>query len=101
MTFYLVHTRISYAVNSICAHTRLCSRKRAMTREGVDLDMKLPSILREVFKYENKYIFLQKNCPGSFKLTLQTVVSCQDQPLPLSLRAFATESSLRAFCYRV
>ena len=87
MTFYVVHTRpVPFA-------RRLdCSKKRAMAREGVDLDMKLPSTLREVFKYENKYIFSRKNSPGSFKLTLQTVVSCQDQPLPLPLRAF---------CYRV
>ena len=92
MTFYLVHTRISCVATSVCVQTRLCSRKHAMTREGVDLDMKLLSTLREVFKYENKYIFLRKNSPGSFKLTLQTVVSCQDQPLPLSLHAF---------CYRV
>ena len=87
MTFYVVHTRpVPFA-------RRLdCSKMRAMAREGVDLDMKLPSTLREVFKYENKYIFSQKNSPGSFKLTLQTAVSCQDQPLPLPLRAF---------CYRV
>ena len=43
MPFYVVHTCISYAVISICAQTRLCSKKRKMTREGVDLDMKLPS----------------------------------------------------------
>ena len=70
MTFYVVHTRISCVATTVCAQTRLCSKKRAMTREGVDLDMKLPSTLREVFEYENKYIFLQKNSPGNFKLTL-------------------------------
>ena len=68
---------------SISAQTRLCSKKRAVTREGVDFDMTLPSTLREVFKYENKYIFSRKNSPGSFKLTLQTAVSRQDQRLPL------------------
>ena len=92
MSFYLVHTRIFCVATSVCAQTRLCSKKCAMTREGVDLDMKLPSTNREVFKYENKYIFLQKKSPGGFKLTLQTVVSCQDQSLPLSLRPV---------CYRV
>ena len=45
MTFYVVHMSISYAAISICAQTKLCSKKRAMTKEGVDLDMKLPSTL--------------------------------------------------------
>ena len=76
MTFYLVHTRISCVATSVRGQTRLCSKKPAMTREGVDLDMKLPSTLREVFMYENKYIFLRKTSPGSFKLTLQNVVAC-------------------------
>ena len=63
-----------------------------MAREGVDLDMKLPSTLREVFKYENKYIFSRKNSPGRFKLTLQTVVSCQDQPPSLAIARFLLQS---------
>ena len=67
-----------------------------MTREGGDFDMKLPSTLREVFKYGNKYIFSRKKSLGGFKLTHQTVVSCQDQPLPCHCALFATESSLRA-----
>ena len=94
MTFYVAHTRISCVAISVCAQTRLCSKKRAMTTEGVDLDMKLPSTLRQIFKYEIKYIFSRKNSPGSFKLFLQTetVVLCQDQPLSLSLRAV---------CYKV
>ena len=70
MTFYAVHTRISCVVISVCAQTRLCSKMRAMKSEGVDFDMKLPSTLREVFKYE-KYIFSQTNSAGSYKLTLQ------------------------------
>ena len=48
MTFYVVHMHISYVAISVC-------KIRVMTREVVDLDMKLPSNLREVFKYENKY----------------------------------------------
>ena len=43
MTFYLVHTRIFCVATSVCAQTRLCSKKRAMARERVDLDMKLRS----------------------------------------------------------
>ena len=43
MTFYVVNMCTSYAAISICAQTRLCSKKRAMTREGVDLDIKLRS----------------------------------------------------------
>ena len=39
MTFYLFHTRPL----PFFAQTRLCSKKRAMAREGVDLDMKLRS----------------------------------------------------------
>ncbi len=56
MTFYVVHTRISCVATSVCAQTRFCSKKRAMTREGVNLDMKLPSTFREVFKYEKIHI---------------------------------------------
>ena len=55
MTFYVVHTRISFAVSTytVCAQTLFYSRKRAMTRERVDLDRKLRSTLREVIKYKN------------------------------------------------
>ena len=55
MTIYVVHTRISFAVSTytVCAQTLFYSKKRAMTRERVDLDRKLRSTLREVFKYEN------------------------------------------------
>ena len=60
MTFYVVHTLISYAVISISAQTRLCSKKQAMTREGVDFDMKIPSTLREVFKYETNTSFRER-----------------------------------------
>ena len=38
MTFYVDHMR---PATSVCAQTRFCSKERAMTREGVDLDMKL------------------------------------------------------------
>ena len=37
---YVDHVRSAV---SVCTQTRLCSKKRAMTREGVDLDMKLRS----------------------------------------------------------
>ena len=93
MTFYVVHMRpLAFAR----MQTRLCSKKRAMTRKGVDLDMKLASTLREVFKYANKYIFSRKNSPGSFKLTLQTVVHVKINPFPCHRVLFATESSLCA-----
>ena len=45
---YVDHMRplpFARRLNSVAksAQTRLCSKKRAMTREGVDLDMKLRS----------------------------------------------------------
>ncbi len=49
MTFYVVHMRISFVANSVFVKTRLCSKKRGKTRKGFDLDMTLPSTLREVF----------------------------------------------------
>ena len=55
MTIYVVHTHISFAVSTytVCAQTLFYSKKRAMTRERVDLDRKLRSTFRGVFKYEN------------------------------------------------
>ena len=44
MTFYVDHMRPAI---SVCPQTRLCSNKCAMTRKGVDLDIKLPSTLEK------------------------------------------------------
>ena len=68
MTFYLVHTRISCVALAFARTLDSVAKREEMTREGVDLDVKLPSTFREVFKYEID-IFLRKNSPGSFKLT--------------------------------
>ena len=39
----MTYVRSSHAATSVCAQTRVCSKKRAMARVGVDLDMKLRS----------------------------------------------------------
>ena len=47
MNLYVIHTRISFAAIRVCAKTLFYSKKRAITREGVDLDTTLRSIFEK------------------------------------------------------
>ena len=66
MTFYVDHM---WPANSVCVQTRICSKKRAMTREEFDLDMKLRSrgqleASRAILSQKDVYFILEDFSKG-------------------------------------
>ena len=87
--------RRSHAPIGICAQTRLCSKKRAMTREGVDLDMKLrfggSTLSFHDYSFAKRCIFMLEDFSKS-----RRQFHVKINPFPCYCALFATKSSLRA-----